>query len=176
MADRQTETSLICCPRCKSALTLDLVCSNPDCRYARQAFFQTGGQPVLIDFETSIFEASSYQDGRGSVMARDDSGRGWRRQLQRLLIGTNKIAPRQAIEFCRRIKRLAERPAVLVVGGGAIGLGKSPKIAVGFNPRRMLLCPGERCGNARSRASGPCTSRFLVSHRDTGSGARRHRR
>lgn len=118
---------LVCCPRCRAPLLgLDAAaprCSDPACRYGGQGFPVVAGQPVLVDFENSIFEPEAYRDGRGSVLPRDDTGRGWRSRLRSLTSGENPVARRNAELMRARVSRLAARPAVLVVGGGALGAG-----------------------------------------------------
>lgn len=118
--------ALLCCPRCRSALDLacdPIICANPGCRYAREGFPQAAGQPVLVDFERSIFDRDSYGDGRGSVMPRDDTGRGPAVRLRRLLSGTNPVTPAKSREMVARLTARAPAPRLLVIGGGAIGAG-----------------------------------------------------
>jgi SAM-dependent methyltransferase len=77
----------------------------------------------LIDFEHSLFEASAYADGRGSVLRREDARRGPRALVNRLLFGTNPVAARVALELLARLRDGERVPRVLVVGGGAKGSG-----------------------------------------------------
>jgi SAM-dependent methyltransferase len=101
-------------------------CTNGDCAYAASGFFSVMGQPVLIDFEASIF-------GREDMLPYAFAGNGgqkppsFREKLQSaiepVLFGTN----RTAVEFVGRLvaetRRRAERPRILVVGGGTVGRG-----------------------------------------------------
>lgn len=69
-----TVSSHIRCPRCRGQIC-DLTtvlprCSNAACMYSEVGFVRAGGQPVLIDFDRSIFERDAYRDGRGSVFPR----------------------------------------------------------------------------------------------------------
>lgn len=122
--------ALLCCPRCRSALDLSdsmrPVCTNRACVYSERGFPVAAGQPVLVDFERSIFQQAAYEDGRGSVVPRDDSGRGWRVRLRRFITGDNRVAMGGAQALAERVKALAPRPTVLVIGGGALGRGTAP--------------------------------------------------
>ncbi len=83
-----------------------------------------GGLPVLIDFETSIFAEEAYGDGRGPSPPRDDSGRGFAAHARALIWGgKNKVAPRVAADLAARLSGLRPRARLLVIGGGAIGVG-----------------------------------------------------
>jgi SAM-dependent methyltransferase len=118
--------SLLCCPRCRSPLKLDrdpVVCGNARCPYARDGFPHAAGQPVLVDFERSIFDRESFDSGRGSVMRRDDSGKGAALRLRRLVTGTNPVTPEKSREMVTRLTAQHPAPTLLVIGGGAIGAG-----------------------------------------------------
>ena len=117
---------LLCCPRCRSTLNFSaqkIRCTNTDCAYAGAGFPRIDDQPVLIDFERSIFERDAYHRGNGSIMARDDSGRGPRVRLRRLLTGNNPIAPRLSRRLLAEAKSRSAYPRILIIGGGAIGAG-----------------------------------------------------
>lgn len=124
--------SMLCCPRCRSPLKLDqdpIVCRNARCPYARDGFPHTAGQPVLVDFERSIFDRASYDSGRGSVTRRDDSGKGIALRLRRLVTGTNPVTPAKSGEMVARLTAQHPAPTLLVIGGGAIGAGTDPLYA-----------------------------------------------
>ncbi|ETR77468.1 methyltransferase type 11 [Afipia sp. P52-10] len=126
--------ALLCCPRCRSALDLDhdpIRCTNTDCHYTRAGFPRASGQPVLIDFDRSIFDRAAYADDRGSVMKRDDTGRGMAVRLRRMLTGANPVTPEKSREMVIRLLQQAPNPLVLVIGGGAIGAGADPLYATG---------------------------------------------
>lgn len=118
--------SHLCCPRCRSPLDFTrnrILCSERQCFYSQDGFPRAAGQPVLIDFERSIFDRNTYSDNRGSVMRRDDSGRGLAVRLRRLLTGTNPVTPSKSREMIARLTAERQTPTVLVIGGGAIGVG-----------------------------------------------------
>lgn len=125
-------STLLCCPRCRAALDLErhsAKCTNQDCLYSREGFPRSSGQPVLIDFERSIFDRSAYADGCGSVMKRDDTGRGIAVRLRRMLTGANPVTPTKSREMVIRLTQQTPNPVVLVIGGGAIGAGADPLYA-----------------------------------------------
>jgi SAM-dependent methyltransferase len=119
---------LLQCPRCATSLE-SLHCSNPRCVYAG-GFLSVRGQPVLIDFDDSIFDRSDYEDGRGYAEGRRISDSVGAR-MQRLLYGENKVnqacSARFLNEVCAADTAGADvnraRPRVLVIGGGTIGSG-----------------------------------------------------
>lgn len=81
---------------------------------------------MLIDFEHSIFDRSAYADNRGSVMTRDDTGKGFAVRLRRMLTGSNPVTPEKSREMVIRLRQQSRNPRMLVIGGGAIGAGASP--------------------------------------------------
>ncbi|MBY0380748.1 MAG: methyltransferase domain-containing protein [Xanthobacteraceae bacterium] len=120
---------LLCCPRCHSDVDLGetlLRCTSPDCSFFWTGFPRASGQPVLIDFERSIFERAAYDDDSGSVFDRDDTGRGLRVRLRRMLTGPNPVTPAKSRQMVELLKQQTSTPTVLVIGGGAIGAGADP--------------------------------------------------
>lgn len=118
--------SLLCCPRCRSELHVDqtpIHCAGTHCIYSKQGFPCASGQPVLIDFERSIFDRSAFNDDRGSVFHRDDTGRGFAVRIRRMLTGDNPVTPVKSRELLEFVTRATPRPVILVIGGGAIGAG-----------------------------------------------------
>jgi SAM-dependent methyltransferase len=117
---------VLSCPRCRAPIQgvseQAPRCSNLECTYASEGFLSVAGQPVLIDFEESIFGPEAFADGRGSVLPRDYEGT-TRTRWRRLISGTNQVAVRKAGEFLERLNSGGGRPRVLVVGGGVLGKG-----------------------------------------------------
>lgn len=129
---------LVCCPRCREGVVLLEAgprCSNPDCIYYSEGFPIVGGQPVLIDFDRSLFPRSNYTNGSGSVVARDETGKNIVTRLWGLVFGTNSVAPSKSRAMLELVKRSSLHPVILVIGGGAIGSGAAclysdPKVDV----------------------------------------------
>ncbi|MBU6462982.1 MAG: methyltransferase domain-containing protein [Bradyrhizobium sp.] len=114
------------CPSCGAGLNFlpDRVsCLNETCIYSADAFPLVEGQPVLIDFADTIFPRSNYEQGNGAVFRRDLSRAGLRSRLHVLVNGTNPVAAKNCELFLKLTKKERKCPRVLVVGGGAIGLG-----------------------------------------------------
>ncbi len=117
---------LICCPRCKNALSRAgdgrLRCANTSCELSTRDFLQANGQPVLVDFDASVFDPSAYADGKGSVILRDEAKQGLWARILALIYGHN-VTSGNCAEFLRLAKALSQRPRILVIGGGALGYG-----------------------------------------------------
>lgn len=114
------------CPRCASSL-LDLgrhpSCSDTSCEYSETGFPLVDTQPVLIDFATSIFDREMYRADHGSALQRDVTGRSLGSRLHQFTLGNNRIAASNCAKFIDLLMEGSERPIVLVIGGGTIGLG-----------------------------------------------------
>jgi len=87
-----------------------------------------GPQPVLIDFERSIFGREAYISGRISAPpgGTDPTPTLWRRIkriLGRTLSGENSTARRMAARFLAEAKSRAQHPRICVIGGGTISSG-----------------------------------------------------
>ena len=94
------------------------------CDLAREGFPIVRGQPVLIDFQDSIFTRADYDAHIGSVIEdRDDSGASWRTRFWALMMGENRVAPQKSQEMLAIAKVSTPSPRILVIGGGAIGSG-----------------------------------------------------
>jgi SAM-dependent methyltransferase len=114
------------CPRCSSSirnLELQPLCSNADCEYAKVGFPVSAGQPVLIDFATSIFDRNLYLGNHGSALQRDVTRRSVGSRLHRFGFGKNPIAVSNCAKFIDLLKQEVKQPTVLVIGGGTIGWG-----------------------------------------------------
>ena len=114
------------CPRCAARLrNIDAqpFCSNASCEYSTGGFPVVGKQPVLIDFAASIFERAMYRGGNGSVFHRDLSRSSIRSRLHHFTFGGNSVAESNCARFIEILKQEADRPVVLVIGGGVIGAG-----------------------------------------------------
>jgi SAM-dependent methyltransferase len=114
-------SNIVRCPRCRGLLRLENrpFCTNSSCRYFAEGFEQVGGQPVLIDFERSIFEHPR-GDAMPSVLPRD---RGLRGRLLDIVKGGNPTSVENSRVMLRSMRALSAKPTLLVVGGGRIGPG-----------------------------------------------------
>jgi len=80
------DRAILRCPVCHSPVRGgdDIHCTRRECRYSR-GFLNSFGQPVLIDFDNSIFMQQRYEAGAGRVFDRsapesalgDALGRSW---------------------------------------------------------------------------------------------------
>jgi SAM-dependent methyltransferase len=64
-----------------------------------------------------------YRRDNGSALQRDVTGRSVGSRLHQFTLGTNPIAASNCARFIELLKESSERPIVLVIGGGTIGLG-----------------------------------------------------
>ena len=114
------------CPRCASSLR-DMErhpsCSDTRCEYSETGFPLVDAQPVLIDFAASIFDREMYSAGHGPALRRDVTGRSLGSRLHQFTLGNNPIAASNCAKFIELLLEGSERPVVLVIGGGTIGLG-----------------------------------------------------
>lgn len=115
---------LLRCPRCHGDVA-DNRCLNATCSCSA-GFPLASGQPVMIDFDRSVFERSAFADGCGSVLKRDDERLGLRARLNGLFFGPNPIAARIATTMVTRLRDNGGPRRLLVIGGGARGSGADP--------------------------------------------------
>lgn len=114
------------CPRCASPVSDVLnqpTCVNYSCEYSVDGFPVADGQPVLIDFSSSVFQRQMYRRDNGSVMPRDVLGKSIGTRLHRFTFGGNPIAATNCGKFLSLLKQKTAKPVVLVIGGGTIGSG-----------------------------------------------------
>ena len=126
---------IICCPRCLSALdfaTGKPMCTSAMCTYARDGFPTSGGQPVLVDFDQSVFSRANYNEIDAAVLpskvkfagaVRDYTNRSFRTRLRELLFGSNFLASQKGAQVLEALKNQAADPRLLIIGGGALGGG-----------------------------------------------------
>jgi SAM-dependent methyltransferase len=114
------------CPRCSSSLRflgLHPSCSDTSCEYSETGFPLIDRQPVLIDFATSIFDQEMYRGDHDPALQRDVTGRSVGSRIHQFILGKNLIAASNCAKFIELLKEVSERPIILVIGGGTIGLG-----------------------------------------------------
>ena len=119
-------SEMIRCPRCRASLSVSgdkLVCADSNCLYATEGFYRAGDQPVLIDFENSIFDRPRPGDPMLSVLRRDDMRRSLRSRVLDVFEGSNQTAVENSKAVLRALKALSPEPRLLIIGGGALGAG-----------------------------------------------------
>jgi SAM-dependent methyltransferase len=123
-------TDIMRCPKCRCKLAVDnahpttLRCPNPQCPSSVAPFSNVAGQPVLIDFSTSIVDPKAFQlRGGGSELPRDDSSSSWKTKIPQFFFGRNHIAEEFSSYFLADLRVRASNPRVVIIGGGAIGSG-----------------------------------------------------
>ncbi|WP_081774263.1 class I SAM-dependent methyltransferase [Sphingomonas sp. URHD0057] len=108
------------CPRCRAPLEasrIGLCCT--DCLHN---YPMIEGQPVLVDFATSILDEDEVRASGGASNIRRGSG-GLKRRLVQALLPQNRRAETNAQAFLKLAGRLAAKPRILIVGGGSQGEG-----------------------------------------------------
>jgi SAM-dependent methyltransferase len=101
-----------------------IYCSDGKCRYAEIGFSIIGDQPILIDFEASIFDEKKFlaNDAR-SFIPRDNSKMRLKTRMRRFVTGRNRVAELYCIRFIETMKAQLPKPRVLIIGGGEVGSG-----------------------------------------------------
>jgi SAM-dependent methyltransferase len=114
------------CPRCGSNIDQSsLACTSRSCRYSSRGFPSVSGQPVLIDFESSIFGRENFEGAQAgsSVIERNRFAGRFATLARSIVQGGNESAKVKSFEMLRLTKLSSSRPRILVIGGGAIGVG-----------------------------------------------------
>ena len=118
--------NLAVCPRCHSRVERrdgGIFCTDAGCALSREGFPETGGQPVLVDFENSIFSREDVSSTAGGLDDRRvSSPRSLPNRVKSRLLGVNQVAHQAAAYFSRRLKSRPDAK-LLVIGGGTIGSG-----------------------------------------------------
>ena len=127
-------TSILCCPRCRSALlrsarsqisdgSRSFYCSNANCHYNSIGFSTVAGCPVLINFDFSIFDAEQIRKSDGASVRPRNRG-GWlKTRMRRFLYGENPVAEKYCANLIAMTKKKVTHPRILIIGGGTIGSG-----------------------------------------------------
>lgn len=160
--------SILRCPRCFSTVEMSdvaLVCGDTRCLYGsgESSFPIVDGQPVLIDFEQSLFDRVAFTQPRppappGGAALGSSLRQRLRRLRKRLLRGANQRAAEMAGPFLREAKAVArpsgDAPRILIVGGGTAGSGsdslyRDPEVEVVgtdvyASPLTLLVSDGHR--------------------------------
>jgi SAM-dependent methyltransferase len=112
------------CPICHSALSAGPPVSCTDVQCSRHGGFPSSrGQPVLIDFDRSIFTSDDFSADRGSVLSRETGSSLIGRALRRMTYGSGRNSSAIFERFSERLLASVDSPRLLVIGGGTIGVG-----------------------------------------------------
>ncbi len=126
---------IVACPRCQSALDVSApkwACTNATCDYARDGYPTAGGQPVLVDFEKSVFNRTDYDEDKSVVLPsgvmfsgsfRTYSNMTFRDRIRQVIYGVNHVATRNSFAVLKSLKARSAKPRLLIIGGGTLGLG-----------------------------------------------------
>ena len=107
------------CPRCRGALSE----AADSCHDCGAIYGTVNGQPLLIDFEKSIFKPENYETREATVIPRLQRGTSLGRFLRKLTYGENPASRQNVFKFLREAQGLSKGPAILVIGGGSVGAG-----------------------------------------------------
>jgi SAM-dependent methyltransferase len=111
-ADRLAQ--ILQCPKCRASLPSSSACAGCGADYPTSR-----GQPVLIDFDKSIFKPEAYCEANEAPLPERGSAVG--RMLRRLTYGESTNTRRAIARFIGLLR--GKRPRVLVIGGGTVGSG-----------------------------------------------------
>jgi SAM-dependent methyltransferase len=99
-------------------------CANTECAYASAGFPAAAGDiPVLVDFEQSV--VSRHSDISGPISGSMPGRRLARAKhaTLRTLFNSRGPTPENVQRFLTKVRELADRPTVLVIGGATVGYG-----------------------------------------------------
>lgn len=113
------------CPSCGYGLGQKngrLFCASEACEQSAKPFLMLGGQPVLVDFKTSLFQRVTYAGGATPITRPLGLAGQLLDRFRENLYGENRPAEAKAAEV---IAQLKDKPdaLLLVVGGGTAGSG-----------------------------------------------------
>jgi SAM-dependent methyltransferase len=109
------------CPRCAAAVTLDA--DTYRCTACGNTYTLAGGQPVLVDFDQSILVEEELTARSAESPIERGRGGGLKRRVTRAMLGSNRVAPRNAARFLELARDSSARPRILIIGGGSAGEG-----------------------------------------------------
>ena len=116
-------SGILRCPRCRSALTAadgQYSCATAECAI-RGPFPNSRGLPAIVDFDRSVLQESDLSKETG-VLKRN-APRPLVTFVRRHLMPYNARAERNAERLLAELRKQAEAPRILIVGGGAVGSG-----------------------------------------------------
>lgn len=115
---------IIRCPACHGRLAdgEPVRCASRQCDH-HAGFALSKGQPVLINFDDSIFVEELYSAQSGSALLRPTEASSIGKFLRRLTYGSDSKSDAIIGRMTQRLLETATRPRILVIGGGTVGEG-----------------------------------------------------
>lgn len=99
-----------------------VVCNAAQCPLRRQQPFPIlDGQPVLVDFGSSVLDKAATIQSRGAPLIRRRGG--WQRKMSRFVFGDKPKSSKNAGRFLEQLKKKDHDLVVLVIGGATVGRG-----------------------------------------------------
>ena len=91
---------------------------------SKPSYRSVNGQPVLVDFDDSVLDENEIfkRNGASVLQRRQSRLRNWIKERV-LHPDANRLVGRLAVDFAQRLKAKVEKPSLLVIGGGAKGIG-----------------------------------------------------
>jgi SAM-dependent methyltransferase len=120
LVDLEDVSGILRCPRCHSALA-DVGGSYACANCGIGAFPSSRGLPAIVDFDRSVLQRGDLSKETGVL--RRNPPRPLVSFVRRHLMPYNARAAANAERFLAELRKQADRPLILVVGGGAIGSG-----------------------------------------------------
>jgi SAM-dependent methyltransferase len=127
MKKEELINNFLCCPcQLHSELSLnshgEIMCTTATCPREKKHFINTSNQPVLVNFENSVFKQENYLvKENGSVLNRKRSY--IHKILRDIVWGKNKITQVNSKIFIDKLLDINPKPVLLMVGGGTKGVG-----------------------------------------------------
>ena len=141
---------LMRCPACKSVLSRaddHFCCANPECN---AKFPIVAGMPILVNDKASLFQTTDFTSRRPTTLRLNNNS--IKKTIKKLLprLGRDIAGKKNYPVLLKLLLDRAERPRILVLGGGDLGGGMEPLAAeprlelvetdVSFGPRTQLIC------------------------------------
>lgn len=137
----------LACPRCKQAFNLD---EGYLCKHCDIAFPEVNNVPVLINEANSVFRLDDFTQSRNTTYGGPLSR--WYRVVAAMTpsISVNPGSARNYSSFFDKLRKMNDRPRILVIGGAVLGKGMDlaqmgddfelVETDVSFGERTGLIC------------------------------------
>ena len=117
--------NLLCCPKCKSDLKISdnkYYCSKQSCAYFTIEFPNFNNVPALVDFDNSIIDYEQIAIKNTSELIVRNNPSALKKVVRTLLNGSNTKS-KNNFATCLGLLQNLDKPRILIVGGGTIGVG-----------------------------------------------------